>query len=81
MVWFAIYEEILFAFVIDLSALIFILLIKKKKITLVSLLSGHDKYISCPKSYYSKFIIFYFNMEQKLYFWFVLSNSVKCFIT
>lgn len=44
----------LFAFVIDLSRLTFILLIKK--FTLISLLCGHNNYISCPKFYYTEFI-------------------------
>lgn len=41
-----IYEEILFAFVADLSVLTFILFIKKKNWALISSVSGHDKYIS-----------------------------------
>lgn len=67
--------------VIDLSALTFILLIKKKKktLTLISLLSGHDKYISCPESHYAKFI-FHSSMRQKIYLWFILFNSLEFFI-
>lgn len=55
----------LFPFVTDLSALTFMLLIKKKFI-LISSLSGHDKYILRPKSYYTKFI-FHSSMGQKIY--------------
>ena len=77
-VWFAIYEEILFAFVTDLSVLTFILLIKKK-FTLISFVSGHDKYISCPKSYYAKFIS-HSSMGQKIYLRFVLFNSFECIV-
>lgn len=65
-VWLGVYEDVLFSFVIEFSTLTFILLIKKKKnFTLVSLLSEHDKYISCPKSYYTQFI-FHPSMGQKI---------------
>ena len=56
-----------------------LLCLLKKNFTLISSVSGHDKYISCPKSYYAKFI-FHSSMGQKIYLWFVLFNSFECII-